>query len=87
MSQQIDAIYDNGVLKPLVPLELPDKTRVKITLEPEQESASTAKLAEQKAALRKLWQELDQLPQTHNNDGWSVRQHDQLLYGEVNDLR
>lgn len=33
MSQQIDAIYDNGVLKPLVPLSLPDKLRVKLTID------------------------------------------------------
>ena len=33
MSQQIDAIYDDGVLKPLVPLSLPDKTRVKLTVD------------------------------------------------------
>ena len=33
MSQQIDAIYDNGVLKPLMPLSLPDKARVKLTID------------------------------------------------------
>jgi predicted DNA-binding antitoxin AbrB/MazE fold protein len=35
MNQQIDAIFDNGVLKPLVPLSLPDKTRVKVTVDSE----------------------------------------------------
>ena len=33
MSEQIDAIYDNGVLKPLAPLSLPDKAFVKLTVE------------------------------------------------------
>jgi predicted DNA-binding antitoxin AbrB/MazE fold protein len=33
MHQQIDAIYDNGILRPLVPLMLPDKARVKVTVE------------------------------------------------------
>ncbi len=33
MSQQIDAIYEDGVLKPNVPLSLPDKARVKLTVE------------------------------------------------------
>lgn len=32
MSEQIDAIYDDGVLKPLTPLSLPDKARVKLTV-------------------------------------------------------
>jgi predicted DNA-binding antitoxin AbrB/MazE fold protein len=33
MTQHVDAIYDDGVLKPEVPLSLPDKARVKITIE------------------------------------------------------
>ena len=33
MSQQIDAIYDNGVLRPLVPLSLPDQSRVTLIVE------------------------------------------------------
>lgn len=33
MSQQIDAIYDHGVFKPLVPLDLPNKARVKLTVD------------------------------------------------------
>lgn len=33
MSQMITAIYENGVLRPLTPLELPDHTEVLIRLE------------------------------------------------------
>jgi predicted DNA-binding antitoxin AbrB/MazE fold protein len=33
MNQQIDAVYDHGVFKPLVPPALPDQTRVKLTIE------------------------------------------------------
>ncbi|MEX2306142.1 MAG: antitoxin family protein [Pirellulales bacterium] len=33
MSEQIEAIYDHGVLKPLGPLSLPDKARVKVIVE------------------------------------------------------
>ena len=40
MSQQIDAIFDNGVLKPLVPLSLPDKARVKLTIDAQSGSES-----------------------------------------------
>lgn len=35
MSEHFDAIYDNGVLKPLVPLSLPDKSRVRLSVEPQ----------------------------------------------------
>jgi predicted DNA-binding antitoxin AbrB/MazE fold protein len=33
MSEQIDAIYDGGVLKPVVPLSLHDQARVTLTIE------------------------------------------------------
>jgi predicted DNA-binding antitoxin AbrB/MazE fold protein len=82
MSQHIDAIYDNGMLRPLAPLVLPDQTRVKLTVEAEQPSEDAEKLAKQKAALEAMFQEIDKLPQHLNNDGWSVRQHDELLYGK-----
>lgn len=43
MSQQIDAIFVGGVLKPLVPLMLPDQTRVKLTVDDRVESTLTIK--------------------------------------------
>jgi predicted DNA-binding antitoxin AbrB/MazE fold protein len=33
MKQKIDAIYENGVLQPLEPLNLPDHERVSVTVE------------------------------------------------------
>lgn len=33
MSEPIDAIFDHGVLKPLVPLDLPDQAHVKVTVD------------------------------------------------------
>jgi predicted DNA-binding antitoxin AbrB/MazE fold protein len=42
MSDQIDAIYDGGVLKPLVPLSLPDKVRVTLTIDAERAVSSTS---------------------------------------------
>lgn len=42
MSDQIDAIYDNGVLKPLAPLLLPDKVRVKLTIDAQRGTGSTS---------------------------------------------
>lgn len=81
MIQHVEAIYDNGVLKPLEPLALPDQARVKLTVNAELETELTDKLSKQKAALREMWEEIDKLPQHKNNDGWSARQHDEVLYG------
>jgi predicted DNA-binding antitoxin AbrB/MazE fold protein len=92
MSQQIDAIYDNGMLRPLAPLALPDQTRVKLTVEAEDSpmpqdqtnirATDAEVLAKQKAALDEMRRRIEQIPQHRNNDGWSVRQHDELLYGK-----
>ncbi len=80
MSQHIDAIFENGVLKPLEPLHLPDQSRVKVTVEDATATKSAEKVKAQQAALQDLWCELDASPQTNNNDGWSAAQHDDLLY-------
>lgn len=34
MGNHFDAIYENGVLRPLQPLELPDQSRVEVTVRP-----------------------------------------------------
>jgi predicted DNA-binding antitoxin AbrB/MazE fold protein len=36
MTSQFDAIYDSGVFKPLTPLSLPDKARVRLTIDEQQ---------------------------------------------------
>ena len=41
MSQQIDAIYDHGVFRPLEPLALPDQARVKLTVDAESAEKSS----------------------------------------------
>ena len=80
MSYQVDAIYDNGILKPLAPLALPDQARVTLTISAPSTPEASEKIAGQKAALQRLWEEVDKLPQVANNDGWSSREHDQHLY-------
>jgi predicted DNA-binding antitoxin AbrB/MazE fold protein len=84
MTYHIDAIYEGGVLKPIEPLILPEQSRVKVTVEaaPTPDAAPEV-LAKQQAALQQLWVELDEIPQHQNNDGWSVVDHDRLLYDEL----
>ncbi len=42
MSQHIEAIYEDGVLKPLQPLQLPEHQRVKVTIDEMPESPEDA---------------------------------------------
>jgi predicted DNA-binding antitoxin AbrB/MazE fold protein len=80
MSQFIEAIYENGVLRPLTPLELPDRAHVAITVSEPTESSGTT-LLDQQAALNAMLAVVDQLPQAKHADGLSGRDHDQILYG------
>lgn len=82
MTYHIDAIYEGGVLKPLVPLILPEQSRVKITVEPaEANGAAPEVLARQQAALEEARRAVKSMQQHRNMDGWSVVDHDKLLYG------
>ena len=47
MTQHIHAIFENGVLKPLEPLHLPDQTRVKVSVEKAEGSESAEKVKAQ----------------------------------------
>jgi predicted DNA-binding antitoxin AbrB/MazE fold protein len=42
MSEQVDAIFDHGVLKPLAPLNLPDQAYVKVTVDQLPKSVAAA---------------------------------------------
>ena len=87
MSQDFRAIYENGVLRPLTPLSLPELTEVVGTLQEANgvaESGARSRAVElqrQQAALDAMFDEVDKLPQTARNDGLSGRDHDQILYG------
>ncbi len=72
MNLTIEAIYENGVLKPAQPLPLQEHEKVRITVEPARGS-----LAEQIASRgRALPQEvLDRLPAD------AASQHDHYIYG------
>ena len=83
MSKPIDAIYENGVFKPLTPPNLPEHTRAKVIPAPEPVEESDDEVsARRKAALLKMLEETARMPQHQNNDGWSVANNaDDLLYG------
>lgn len=80
MSEPIDAIYENGVFKPLTPPNLPEKSQVVLTVGVRPEEANADTVARQKAAWRKLWKEAESKP--HDADeGWSATKVDDVLYG------
>lgn len=80
------AVYENGVLRPLEPLALPEHQVVSLTIlpagmpiEPLDKAAEAARQAD---AWRELFAELDKIPDFPDPDGLTNRDHDQILYGK-----
>lgn len=53
MTTTVEAIYENGVLKPVAPISLPEHTRVQLTIETD--SDQKAWLKESEVSLAKVW--------------------------------
>jgi predicted DNA-binding antitoxin AbrB/MazE fold protein len=53
MTMMVEAIYENGVLKPVAPIALPEHTRVQLAIETDSERK--AWLKESEASLAKVW--------------------------------
>lgn len=87
MSQECHAIYENGVLRPITPLDLPESAEVALIVATtkvavwKSAQCGTEELRRQQAALDAMFREVDSLPQVPMCDGLSGRDHDQILYG------
>jgi predicted DNA-binding antitoxin AbrB/MazE fold protein len=53
MRQTVEAIYENGVLKPVEAVDLPERIKVKMTIETDAERA--ARLKDSEESLKKTW--------------------------------
>jgi predicted DNA-binding antitoxin AbrB/MazE fold protein len=75
MTTQIEAVYEQGILRPLTPLDLAEGERVEIILLKHAE-----KPPGQSAAA--LLAELAALPEEGPGDSFSGADHDAVLYGK-----
>jgi predicted DNA-binding antitoxin AbrB/MazE fold protein len=73
MNLTVEAIYEEGVLKLTQPLALPEGTHVSVVITPT-ETPSAAKTPAQILA------EIAALPLASNNQSFSNRDHDSVLY-------
>lgn len=82
----IPAIYEGGVFKPLQPVSLPERTEVSVALpSPAPIETPDDVAAKRREAVRRMFAEIDAIPQQPNNDGWSVANNaDEILYGGPN---
>lgn len=59
MSQTVEAIYENGIIRPLQPLDLPDQAYVRVSVEAVADGGADAEraawLAQSERALTREW--------------------------------
>jgi predicted DNA-binding antitoxin AbrB/MazE fold protein len=86
MDHRIEAIFENGVFKPLGQVALPDHLLVVLRIENDDASAAHAvaeAVTRQKRAMESLDAELEQVPDNSPDDGLSSVNHDRILYGDA----
>ncbi len=82
MTQEFNAIYSDGVLRPDSPLDLPEGTYVFLRIENKLSSGGDLdQISRQRESLAAMFAQVDALPQVPRQDDWSGRDHDKILYG------
>ncbi len=76
MMKEIEAIYEQGVLRPVEPLELPEGSRLDVIL------VSRDQVDQNGVAAANSLAEIADLPLEGASDAFSGRDHDALLYPE-----
>ncbi|MBI3946897.1 MAG: antitoxin family protein [Armatimonadetes bacterium] len=74
MTTTVDAIYEQGVLRPAQPIALPEGARVQVIVIAGRTGAAAPSPAE-------ILAEIAALPVGGPADGFAGRDHDRLLYG------
>jgi predicted DNA-binding antitoxin AbrB/MazE fold protein len=75
MTKEIEAVYEQGLIRPLQPLELPEGARldlIVITHDQPKTNGNTAEIVAEIAAL----------PLESSSDDFAGREHDSILYSK-----
>lgn len=73
MTKEIEAVYEQGIIRPLQPLELPDGTRLDLIVITHEQPKTNGNVAEVLA-------EIAALPLEGSSDAFEGREHDSILY-------
>ncbi len=83
MTFRTDAIYEGGVLRPLVPLNLQEQEVVSLAISTASvEQPLLSEVEHQRRVLAAFVAKMESLPDDTPTDGFSNRDHDQLIYGK-----
>jgi predicted DNA-binding antitoxin AbrB/MazE fold protein len=82
MSQEFDAIYENGVFRPLKPVGFREHEIVSISVTPSSDDAASLAVAtEQRAALLSSATKMEAIVEDLPEDDATNRDHDRIIYG------
>lgn len=81
MSQEIRAIYENGMFRPLEPVLLGEHDLVSLVIAPAPQSTAKEEDLRQHQILLESIDSASRLPLESPDDGFSGAKHDELLYG------
>ena len=73
MTKEIEAIYEQGIIRPLQPLELPEGARVDLIVITHDEPKTNGNTAE-------IIAKIAALPLEGTDDAFEGREHDSILY-------
>jgi predicted DNA-binding antitoxin AbrB/MazE fold protein len=73
MTKEIEAIYEQGIIRPLEPLELAEGTRLDLIVITHEQPKTNGNAAE-------ILAEIAALPLEGSNDTFTSREHDSILY-------
>lgn len=84
MSQEFEAIYENGVLRPLEPVGLREHEVVTVSVTPSADQGASALAAgtKQREMLLAFTAKMEALADSGPLDGFSNRDHDRLIYDQ-----
>lgn len=75
MTKEIEAVYEQGVIRPLEPLELPEGARLDLIVITHEQPKTNGNAA-------KILAEIAALPLEGATDDFAGREHDSILYSE-----
>ena len=73
MTKEIEAVYEQGIIRPLQPLELAEGTRLDLIVITHEQPITNGNTAE-------ILAEIAALPLEGSNDAFPGREHDSILY-------
>jgi predicted DNA-binding antitoxin AbrB/MazE fold protein len=82
MTIHTDAIYEDGNLRPLVPLNLNEREVVSLSITTVSNGSPASEAAQQREILSAFVAKMESLPDDAPHDGLSNRDHDKLIYGD-----